>query len=186
MDSIAAFSVRSYCSEYFNDMTGITTNQSEGLNKLFKDIQQYKELPLDVVILSFLQLSIYYCNEIKKGYGNSGNYRLKPEFDSYYIDTRYVELRDSISPSEIIKNILQDKDEFIRVAGVQPVVVNNCGSEISSNSCSETSASEATNTEIETLSEPTDLIRYEAIEQISSQPISQICSQDLISISFIL
>jgi hypothetical protein len=36
-------------------MTGITTNQSEGLNKLFKDIQQYKELPLDVVILSFLQ-----------------------------------------------------------------------------------------------------------------------------------
>lgn len=51
VDNLAAFSVRSYCSEYFNDFSGITTNQSEGLNKLLKDLQQNKELPLDTVIL---------------------------------------------------------------------------------------------------------------------------------------
>jgi len=39
-------------------MIGITTNQIEGLNHLYKDLADNTELPLDVVILSFYQLSI--------------------------------------------------------------------------------------------------------------------------------
>lgn len=39
--------------QLFNPISGITTNQAEGLNRLYKDLQENKELPLDVSILGF-------------------------------------------------------------------------------------------------------------------------------------
>lgn len=88
--------------DLFNSYTGITTSQAEGMNNLYKSLQDHRELPLDIVALGFLLMSFYYDNEIKRGFGNTGNYKLRPEFRSYFIDHRWIELRQVIEPSEII------------------------------------------------------------------------------------
>ena len=60
----------------FNNYSGINTNHSEGLNNLLKELNERKQLPIDRVLLSFYQLSIFYLNEIKYGMGNKGEYKL--------------------------------------------------------------------------------------------------------------
>ena len=70
IENLAAWSVRPIAKRLFNHFTGITTNQSEGLNNLLKLINNRTELPLDIIALSLQQLSIYYSNEIKYGFGN--------------------------------------------------------------------------------------------------------------------
>ena len=80
------------------------------MNHLFKDVQEHKELPLDTVVLSFLQLSIYYSNEIKKGFGNCGNYKLKPEFLRFYMDSRFADLQTQSLESDIDCSPVTRKD----------------------------------------------------------------------------
>ena len=74
VDSLAAYSVAKNCGYLFNEYSGVTTNHAEGLNNLLKLISSRKELPLDKLLTSFYQLSIYYCNEIKSGMSNKGKY----------------------------------------------------------------------------------------------------------------
>ena len=90
IESLAGYNVRTLCPEYFNEISGLTTNHSEGMNFVFKDLQDHKELPLDCVCLSLFNLSIYYCNEIKKGFGNTGEFRLRPGFMHYFIDSKHI------------------------------------------------------------------------------------------------
>ena len=71
-------------------------------------MNDYKEMPLDLVILCFLQLSIYYCNEILLGFGNKGKFHLRKEFRSYFIYSRYIETRDALDPKMIIESIIKD------------------------------------------------------------------------------
>jgi hypothetical protein len=47
--------------------SGLTTNPGEGMNNLFKALLEYKEVPLDVAIVCYFRLSVYYDNEIKRG-----------------------------------------------------------------------------------------------------------------------
>jgi hypothetical protein len=61
----------------------VTTNQSEGFNTLLHSLQDWKEVPLDVVILS---LQMYFHNEICRGKCGLGNYTLK----SCYIYRHHV------------------------------------------------------------------------------------------------
>ena len=72
-----------------------------------------------MVILSCYQLSIYYTNEIKRGFGNTGNYKLKTEFNGFFIDCLYQTFRESIEPSKIIESLISDTDEMLSVAGVE-------------------------------------------------------------------
>ena len=51
----------------FDPYSGITQNQSESMNKLLKSLNKWKEAPVDVVVLSFLQLHQYYIKEISRG-----------------------------------------------------------------------------------------------------------------------
>lgn len=52
----------------YNPYCGITNNQSEGLNRVVKDFQSWKEAPLDTVVLALYQLQVYYYNETKRGF----------------------------------------------------------------------------------------------------------------------
>jgi hypothetical protein len=58
----------------------ITTNQSEGFNTLLKSLQDWKEVPPDVVMLSLQMLQKYYQNEICRGKCGIGNLTLKSCF----------------------------------------------------------------------------------------------------------
>ena len=101
--------------QLFNPISGITTNQAEGLNRLYKDLQENKELPLDVSVLGFYQLSIFYCNSIRLGYGNSGEYKLRAEFATYYVDPKYAGIRKAHAPEAIIQEIIKDKNIMFEV-----------------------------------------------------------------------
>ncbi|CAF0707354.1 unnamed protein product [Brachionus calyciflorus] len=137
IEGLAAYSVKPFAKSQFKNFTGITTNHSEGLNNLLKLINERNETPLDVIVLSLHQLSIYYSNEVKYGFGNRGNYRLNPEFKELcFLDTRYINTREALEPSQIIKSLISDKDELLKMCGVQFTPINTSeesSSEVDSN-----------------------------------------------------
>ena len=51
----------------YNPYSGVTNNQSEGLNRVIKDLQGWKEAPVDCVMLAVYQLQAFYLNEIRQG-----------------------------------------------------------------------------------------------------------------------
>ncbi|RMZ95763.1 hypothetical protein BpHYR1_043262 [Brachionus plicatilis] len=144
-ENLAAWSVRPIAKRLFNHFTGITTNQSEGLNNLFKLINNRTELPLDIIVFSLQKLSIYYSNEIKYGFGNRGVYRLRLEYkEMCFVDTRYIRTRDTMEPTQIIKSLIVNKDELLRTAGVKFTTVSD------SSEASDTDSDVDTETDIET------------------------------------
>ncbi|RNA44067.1 hypothetical protein BpHYR1_014825 [Brachionus plicatilis] len=134
--NLAAYAVKPIAKRLFNNFTGLTTNQSEGLNNLLKMINKRNEVPLDVIVLSVHQLSIYYSNEVKLGFGNRGNYGLKPEFQEMcFLDTRYINIRESMAPSDVVKSLTCDRQELLKLCGVSFTPINT--SEESSSEASE-------------------------------------------------
>ena len=64
----------------YNPYSGVTTNQSEGYNTVMKRLQQWKEVPLDLIILSLNMLQVYSFNEIQRGLCQMGEYVLLPKY----------------------------------------------------------------------------------------------------------
>ena len=63
--SIGRWNLESF--EVYSPVSGITTNQSEGFNFLMKQLQGWKELPIDTAVLSMYYLQAYYWNEWQRG-----------------------------------------------------------------------------------------------------------------------
>jgi len=55
---------------------GVTQNMSEGFNTVMRRIQEWKEAPIDVCMLTLYQLQCFYGNNIRLGCSNRGDYRL--------------------------------------------------------------------------------------------------------------
>ena len=91
----------------FNGMSGMsTTSPAEGLNSLFEKVMEHKQRPVDVLNIAMLQLSIHYCNEIKLGFTNIGNYKLKQEFSSPRIDR----IEKKLTKAPIIGDMIHTKN----------------------------------------------------------------------------
>ena len=60
----------------YNPFSGITNNQAESLNYVVKQLQEWRESPLDCVVLSLYHLQSYYMMEICRGQNGLGNYKL--------------------------------------------------------------------------------------------------------------
>ena len=118
IESIAKFSILPICGDYFNEFTGITTNHGEGLNNLYKLLLERTSMPLDIVVLCFFHLSIYYSNEIKLGFANNGNYRLKSEFHKYAIPRSMILTRATTNPATLIQDLLKNPDDFQKISCV--------------------------------------------------------------------
>jgi hypothetical protein len=93
-------------------ISGISTNQAEDMNNLYKSILKRKTRPLDFLALILLKTSQYYLNEVKLGYGNRGNYKLMVQHQGKYIDTRHMSLIEFTDPSKIIEEMLQIPDKI--------------------------------------------------------------------------
>ena len=61
----------------YDPYSGVTNNQAEGLNYMLKQLQEWKEVPVDCMILA---LQGYYRVEIARGHQGLGNYHLHPEY----------------------------------------------------------------------------------------------------------
>jgi len=68
-----------------------------------KDLQGWKEAPVDCVVLSLFQLQSFYLNEVKRGLAGLGEYILLPEFCNLHED--FVQSYEGRSPNEIVKSI---------------------------------------------------------------------------------
>jgi len=66
----------------YDSYSGVTNNQSEGLNRVIKDLQGWKEAPVDCVMLAVYQLQALYLNEIRRGLAGIGEYHLKSQYAS--------------------------------------------------------------------------------------------------------
>ena len=83
---------------------------------MLKDLQQWKEAPLDCVVLSLYQLQAFYCNEIRRGLGQ---YTLSPEFSSLTTDRLSLEYIPAQMPEEIVQGIIKRE---VPVPAVEKVV----------------------------------------------------------------
>ena len=63
-----------------NPDLGITNNPSESMNAVLHALQNWKQVPLDMVCLSLYHLSNYYHREIQKATHQLGNWNLKDEY----------------------------------------------------------------------------------------------------------
>ena len=60
--------------------SGVTTNQSETMNRVNKDPQELKEALANALFLSLFRLQAYYYNEIQRVICGLGEYRLKTTY----------------------------------------------------------------------------------------------------------
>ena len=89
----------------YNPYSGVTNNQSEGLNRVIKDLQGWKEAPVDCVMLAVYQLQAFYLNEIRRGLTGIGEYHLKSTYTSIQANLSIVDYIPTSTPEEIVERI---------------------------------------------------------------------------------
>ena len=73
------------------------------MNNLIKELEKWREAPVDVLALCFYQLQNYFISEIRRGFAGIGNYRLKSDYLSIRCDPEDICLpRDVCDPTEIV------------------------------------------------------------------------------------
>jgi hypothetical protein len=84
-----------------------------------KDLQQWKEAPLDCVVLSLYQLQAFYSNEIKRGLAGLGQYTLSPGYSSLATDCLGLDYIPTNTPEEIVQAIAKHEVLLPEVEKVQ-------------------------------------------------------------------
>lgn len=51
----------------YSAVSGVTNNQSEAINSVLKRLQNRREAPIDMVVLSLYHLQTFYYNEAQRG-----------------------------------------------------------------------------------------------------------------------
>ena len=78
------------------------TNQSEAYNYVLKRLQDWKEAPIDTMLLSLFCLSQFNLAEIKQGRCGQGDYNLRAGLSH---ETSLLVLPITIRPTEIVDRI---------------------------------------------------------------------------------
>ena len=75
---------------------------------VFKQLQQWKEAPVDCMVLALNYLQGYYALEIARGQQNLGNYHLRSEFSSSLATTLFLPDEKVYSPADIVSQIKEN------------------------------------------------------------------------------
>lgn len=78
IESIARWSIELH--GVYDPYSGVTNNQAEGINYVLKELQQWREAPVDCMVLALHYLQGYYRVEIARGQQGLGNYHLHRQF----------------------------------------------------------------------------------------------------------
>ena len=73
-----------------NAENGLTNNPSESMNAVLHSLQQWKQVPLDVVCVSLFHLSCYYQREITRAHHLCGTWNLKEEISYLQRDASLI------------------------------------------------------------------------------------------------
>ena len=85
-----------------NPDLGITNNPSESINAVLHALQNWKQVPLDMVCLSLYHLSNYYYREIQRAIHQLGNWNFK---DEYFQPSLMPFLPKVSDPKEIVDRV---------------------------------------------------------------------------------
>ena len=89
----------------YDPYSGVTNNQSEGFNRVVKDVQDWKEAPVDSMVLALYQLQTFYLNEIRRGLAGMGEYHLTDKYADIQASYAAFEYIPCSCPAEIIDKI---------------------------------------------------------------------------------
>ena len=89
----------------YNPYSGVTNNQSDGLNRVIKDLQGWKEAPVDCVMLAVYQLQAFYLNEIRRGFAGIGEYHLRLDYANIQANHGLVDYIPTSTPEEVVEKI---------------------------------------------------------------------------------
>ena len=88
----------------YHPYSGIINNQSESLNHVLKQLQEWRESPLDCMILALNHLQSYYKVEIMRGQHGLGKYHLHLQYRKL-INTQPLPVENEYSPKQIVERI---------------------------------------------------------------------------------
>ena len=87
----------------FNPENGITNNSSESMNAVLHRLQNWKQVPLDIICYSLFQLSCFYQREIERAFHQCGSWEVRREFSFLCRDPSMMPtLPKVINPQEIV------------------------------------------------------------------------------------
>ena len=117
LEYFCLWSINNKCA--FDENNGITTNQSEGFNFLLKDFQNWKEVPLDCLMMSSKLIQGFYFEECRRGKAGLGNFCLKPKYVKFMIGSMNLggHLKLALLPRTlvgVIVNIYQSNFRVIK------------------------------------------------------------------------
>ena len=95
----------------YNPYSGITSNQSEGLNHVLKTLNDWREMSVDCLMLSLYYLQEYYLSEISRGQNELGIYHVHSRFKGSFASVPMSQVR-FYPPEEIVSRIKGELDEL--------------------------------------------------------------------------
>lgn len=105
----------------YHPLSGVTANQSEALNRVLKGLHDWKEVPIDVMVLSLFQLQTYYHNEVQRGLCGIGKYTLKPQYLSLSRSTDELDLLKCEDPRDIVRHLKASTSDMQKTASAGKV-----------------------------------------------------------------
>ena len=116
--SIARWAIEPY--GVYDPYSGVTNNQAEGLNYVLKQLQEWKEAPVDCMLLALHYLQGYYQVEIARGHQGLGNYHLHPQFSTLLTTPPLLISEENVyCPEKIVEQI---KESLNPPSAVEPTV----------------------------------------------------------------
>ena len=107
----------------YHPFSGVTNNQAEGINFVLKELQDWKEAPVDCMILALHYLQVYYISEISRGQQNLGNYHVHPEFSTCVPMPLQLPQHKVHSPKDIVARIRANVGNHNSCHQLNPTVI---------------------------------------------------------------
>ena len=91
--------------------------------RVLKDIQEWKEAPIDCVVLGLYQLQCFFVNEIRRGLAGYGQYTLVLQSAAVtHFEQFLLKSNNCINPKDIIQKIKSGK-QLMLASSIQEVII---------------------------------------------------------------
>lgn len=105
MDRIGFWAIKNH------GLTRATNNRAESMNAILKRFVNWKESPVDSIIIALYELSQSFYGEILRGRYNLGNYHLLQHLSSVYDKTIDKPILPEVQTEEMIFNRIKNSRE---------------------------------------------------------------------------
>ena len=93
-----------------NPNEGVTNNCSESMNAVLHRLQQWKQVPLDVIAVSLYHFSVFYYREIERSVHQCGRWEVKEEYDHCKRDPSLMPRLEAVpDPQQIVNMCMNAK-----------------------------------------------------------------------------